>query len=57
VLYKQANHAGPEVLADPDKVQPRITWEHLLNYTWVSYPIPSTQPSDVELFGSIMYED
>jgi sulfoacetaldehyde dehydrogenase len=34
-----------------------VTWEHLLNYTWVSYPIPSTQPSDVELFGSIMYED
>ena len=34
-----------------------ITWEHLLNYTWVSYPIPSTQPSDEELFGSIMHED
>jgi sulfoacetaldehyde dehydrogenase len=34
-----------------------VTWEHLLNYTWVSYPIPSTQPSDVELFGNIMYED
>jgi sulfoacetaldehyde dehydrogenase len=34
-----------------------VTWEHLLNYTWVSYPIPSTQPSDVELFGSVMYED
>jgi sulfoacetaldehyde dehydrogenase len=34
-----------------------VTWEHLLNYTWVSYPIPSTQPSDLELFGSIMYED
>jgi sulfoacetaldehyde dehydrogenase len=34
-----------------------VTWEHLLNYTWVSYPIASTQPSDVELFGSIMYED
>jgi sulfoacetaldehyde dehydrogenase len=34
-----------------------ITWEHLLNYTWVSYPIPSTQPSDEELFGDIMCED
>ncbi len=33
-----------------------VTWEHLLNYTWVSYPIPSTQPSDEELFGTIMYE-
>jgi sulfoacetaldehyde dehydrogenase len=33
-----------------------ITWEHLLNYTWVSYPIPSTQPTDLELFGNIMYE-
>jgi hypothetical protein len=30
-----------------------VTWEHLLNYTWVSYPIPSTRPSDIELFGSI----
>jgi len=34
-----------------------VTWEHLLNYTWVSYPIPSTQPSDLELLGSVMYED
>jgi sulfoacetaldehyde dehydrogenase len=33
-----------------------VTWEHLLNYTWVSFPIPSTQPSDEELFGTIMYE-
>jgi len=33
-----------------------VTWEHLLNYTWVSYPIPSTQPSDEELFGTVMYE-
>lgn len=33
-----------------------VTWEHLLNYTWVSYPIPSTQPSDEELFGTIMNE-
>ena len=34
-----------------------VTWEHLLNYTWISYPIPSTQPTDEELFGTIMYED
>jgi hypothetical protein len=34
-----------------------VTWEHPLNYTRVSYLIPSTQPSDVELFGSVMYED
>lgn len=34
-----------------------VTWEHLLNYTWVSYPIPSTQPTDEELFGRVMYED
>ncbi len=34
-----------------------INWEHLLNYSWVSFPIPSTQPSDEELFGTIMYEE
>jgi sulfoacetaldehyde dehydrogenase len=34
-----------------------VTWEHLLNYTWVSCPIPSTQPSDIELFGSVIYKD
>ncbi|MCX5776867.1 MAG: aldehyde dehydrogenase family protein [Candidatus Firestonebacteria bacterium] len=34
-----------------------ITWEHMLNYTWVSYPIPSTQPTDEELFGTIMNEN
>jgi sulfoacetaldehyde dehydrogenase len=34
-----------------------VTWEHLLNYTWVSYPIPSTQPTDEELFGPLMEED
>ncbi|MFZ4395721.1 MAG: aldehyde dehydrogenase family protein [Kiritimatiellia bacterium] len=28
-----------------------ITWEHLLNYTWVAYPIPDTQPTDEELFS------
>jgi sulfoacetaldehyde dehydrogenase len=34
-----------------------ITWEHMLNYTWVSYPIPSVQPNDEELFGNVMRED
>ncbi len=33
-----------------------VTWEHMLNYTWVSYPIPSTEPTDDELFGDIMKE-
>jgi sulfoacetaldehyde dehydrogenase len=28
-----------------------VNWEHLLNYTWVSFPITNTQPSDEELFG------
>ena len=31
-----------------------ITWQELLNYTWLSYPIASVQPNDEELFGSIM---
>jgi hypothetical protein len=34
-----------------------VTWEHLLSYTWVSYPIPGTQPSDNELLGNIMSGD
>lgn len=29
-----------------------ITYEKLLNTTWVSWPIPSTQPTDEELFGA-----
>ena len=33
-----------------------ITWEHMLNHTWVSTPIASTQPTDEELFGAIMKE-
>lgn len=28
-----------------------VTWEHLLNYTWLAYPIPDTQPTDDELFA------
>lgn len=38
-------------------ISENVTWKHLLNYTWVSYEIPSTQPSDEELFGTIMYEE
>jgi sulfoacetaldehyde dehydrogenase len=34
-----------------------VTWEHLLNFTWVSFPIPSTQPTDEELFGAVMHEE
>ncbi len=34
-----------------------ITWRELLNYTWVSYPIPSTEPSDEELFGKEIMEE
>jgi len=33
-----------------------INWKHLLNVTWVSFPIPDTQPTDEELFGNVMYE-
>lgn len=40
-----------------NSVSENVTWKHLLNYTWVSYEIPSTQPSDEELFGNIMYEE
>ena len=31
-----------------------ITWQKLINVTWVSMPIPSNQPTDEELFGDIM---
>jgi sulfoacetaldehyde dehydrogenase len=33
-----------------------ITWKHLLNTTWVSYPIPNNQPTDEELFGDVMLD-
>jgi sulfoacetaldehyde dehydrogenase len=39
-----------------NSVSENVTWEHLLNYTWVYYEIPSTQPTDEELFGSVMLE-
>ena len=38
-------------------VSENVTWKHLLNYTWVSYEIPSTQPTDEELFGTVMLEE
>jgi sulfoacetaldehyde dehydrogenase len=31
-----------------------ITWKKLMNITWVSAPIASTQPTDQELFGDLM---
>jgi sulfoacetaldehyde dehydrogenase len=30
-----------------------VTWEHLLNYSWISYPIKMNKPTDEELFGSV----
>ena len=33
-----------------------ITWKNLLNYTWVSFEIENTMPTDEELFGKIMHE-
>ncbi|WZL72091.1 aldehyde dehydrogenase family protein [Clostridiaceae bacterium 35-E11] len=34
-----------------------ITWKHLINVTWVSAPILSTQPTDEALFGKFMLEE
>jgi len=39
-----------------NSVSENVTWKHLLNYTWVFYEIPSTAPTDEELFGSVMDE-
>jgi sulfoacetaldehyde dehydrogenase len=39
-----------------NSVSENVTWKHLVNYTWVFYEIPSTQPTDEELFGSVMHE-
>lgn len=33
-----------------NSVSHNVTWKDLINTTWVSYPIPSTQPTDEELF-------
>jgi sulfoacetaldehyde dehydrogenase len=40
-----------------NSVSENVTWQHLLNFTWVSYEIPADKPTDEELFGTIMYED
>lgn len=34
-----------------NSVSHNVNWKDLLNYTYVSFPIPSTEPTDVELFG------
>lgn len=39
-----------------NSVSHNVTWKDLLNYTWVSYPIPSTQPTDEELFPASVIE-
>ena len=31
-----------------------ITFEHFLNYTWLSEPIPESIPTDDELFGDYL---
>lgn len=33
-----------------------ITWKHLINVTWMSFPIAANKPTDEELFGEIMKE-
>jgi sulfoacetaldehyde dehydrogenase len=33
-----------------NSVSHNVTWKDLINYTWVSWPIPSTQPTDDDLF-------
>ncbi|MBL7007072.1 MAG: aldehyde dehydrogenase family protein [Spirochaetia bacterium] len=31
-----------------------VTWKHLLNYTWISYPVDINKPTDKELFGEFI---
>jgi sulfoacetaldehyde dehydrogenase len=33
-----------------------ITWKHMVNTTWVSFPIDTVIPDDRELFGNVMDE-
>ena len=35
-------------------VSENITWKHMINTTWVSYPLETFVPSDEELFGKFM---
>ncbi len=39
-----------------NSISDNVTWKDLLNFTWVSYPIPSTQPTDEELFPASVVE-
>ena len=39
-----------------NSVSSNVNWKDLLNFTWVSYPISSTQPSDEELFPASVVE-
>jgi sulfoacetaldehyde dehydrogenase len=33
-------------------VSENITWKHMVNYTWVSSPIPENKPDENALFKS-----
>ncbi len=37
-----------------NSISENVTWKNLLNYTHVFSEIPSTEPTDEELFGSVM---
>lgn len=39
-----------------NSVSHNVTWKDLINTTWVSYPIESTQPTDEELFPTAVVE-
>jgi len=39
-----------------NSISKNVTWEDLLNYTWVSYAIPSSEPTDEELFPKSVVE-
>ena len=39
-----------------NSISSNVTWKDLINYTWVSYPIPSTQPTDEDLFPASVRE-
>ena len=36
-------------------VSHNVTWKDVLNFTYVAKPIPSTQPTDEELFDGKTY--
>lgn len=39
-----------------NSISHNATWKDLINYTWVSWPIPSTQPTDEDLFPAAVRE-